>query len=145
MKPSSKNAAEKAASAPPAASPLSVGPAAVDLAAAGEAWLRYLGGERRASAHTLSAYQRDLTQFLQFLAVHLGKTPSLTLLAKLATADLRAFLASRRQEGVGSRSLLRQLAGLRSFTRYLERNGKPQSAAFAAVRAPKAARRLPKP
>ncbi|MGO9134515.1 MAG: tyrosine recombinase XerC [Methylovirgula sp.] len=145
MKPSSKHAvekaAEKAASWPP---PLSVGPAAADLAAAGEAWLRYLGGERRASAHTLSAYQRDLTQFLQFLAVHLGKLPSLPLLAKLGTADLRAFLAMRRQKGTGSRSLLRQLSALRSFARYIERNHQCRVTAFAGLRSPKQARSLPK-
>ncbi len=54
-------------------------------------------------------------------------------------------MAARRAGGAGSRSLLRQLAGLRSFMRYLERNGKAKSAAFSSVRAPKAARRLPKP
>ena len=116
-----------------------------ELAGLAKAWFEHLGGERRVSALTLEAYVRDLRQFLAFAAVHFGATPTVAAVCGLLPADLRAFLASRRDAGVGSRSLLRQLAGLRSFARYLERRGKPQSAAFAAVRAPKAPRRLPKP
>ena len=116
-----------------------------ELAGLAKAWFEHLAGERRVAALTLDAYSRDLRQFLAFAAVHFGAPASAATLCGLSSGDLRAFLASRREAGVGSRSLLRQLAGLRSFTRYLERNGKPQSAAFAAVRAPKAARRLPKP
>jgi integrase/recombinase XerC len=109
------------------------------------AWLRHLAGERRAAALTLESYARDLRQFLAFAAVHFGAVPTLATIAGLSPADLRAFLAARREKGAGSRSLLRQLAGLRSFMRYLQRGGRAQSTAFAAVRAPKAARRLPKP
>src|SRR5271166_1767298 len=116
-----------------------------ELTELASAWLRHLAGERRAAALTLESYARDLRQFLAFAAVHFGAVPTLATIAGLSPADLRAFLAARREKGAGSRSLLRQLAGLRSFTRYLQRGGKAQSAAFAAVRAPKAARRLPKP
>jgi len=35
-------------------------------------WLSYLGAERRMSAKTVDAYQRDVRQFLDFLAMHLG-------------------------------------------------------------------------
>ena len=116
-----------------------------ELAGLARAWFEHLAGERRMAALTLEAYARDLRQFLAFAAVHFGAPASAATLCGLSSGDLRAFLAARREIGVGSRSLLRQLAGLRSFTRYLERCGKPQSAAFVAVRAPKAARRLPKP
>jgi integrase/recombinase XerC len=54
-------------------------------------------------------------------------------------------MASRRSGGIGSRSLMRQLAGARSFARYLERNGKGKVGALAAVRAPKVPKTLPKP
>jgi integrase/recombinase XerC len=66
-------------------------------------------------------------------------------LRELTGADLRAFLASRRREDIGSRSLLRSLAGIRSFARFLERQGKGKLGMFAAVRTPKLARGLPKP
>jgi integrase/recombinase XerC len=82
---------------------------------------------------------------LRFAAVHFGEPPSLATFAGLAPADLRAFLAARRGLGAGSRSLLRQLAGLRSFARYLERNGKGKALAFAALRPPRIKRGLPKP
>ena len=108
-------------------------------------WLAHLASERRMSPKTVEAYQRDATQFLAFLAEHLGGKPTLAQLARLAPADVRAFMASRRADGIGSRSLMRGLAGARSFARFLERNGKGKVAALTAVRAPKLARTLPKP
>jgi integrase/recombinase XerC len=114
------------------------------LAAAARDWLAHLAGERRVSTHTLSAYRRDLSQFLHFLSGHFGETPSFALIEKIALADMRGFLAARRKEGAGSRSLLRQLSGLRSFGRHIERNGFCKLAVFSALRTPKLARRLPK-
>jgi integrase/recombinase XerC len=121
-----------------------IAPASADLALAAQAWLSHLAGERRASAHTLCAYHRDLGQFLDFLCSHFGTTPNLAMLSKLVTADLRGFLAARRQDGTGSRTLLRQLSALRSFARYLERNQGVKITAFAGLRSPKQARSLPK-
>jgi integrase/recombinase XerC len=117
--------------------------AAPDLAAEIERWLAHLAGERRVSAHTLEAYARDLRQFLIHLA--LRKRPDLASLASLAPADIRAYMAGRRADGIGSRSLVRMLAGIRSFARHLERAGKGNAAPFSAIRTPKLARRLPKP
>ena len=121
------------------------GAAAADVAAEIGRWLDYLGAERRLSAKTLDAYGRDVGQFLDFLTVHLGGQPSLEQLAKLSPQDVRAFMAARRAAGIGSRSLMRGLAGARSFARFLERNGKGKVGALAAVRAPKVAKTLPKP
>jgi integrase/recombinase XerC len=115
------------------------------VAAEIEAWLAYLASERRMSPKTIDAYRRDVLQFLRFLAEHLGGAPSLKELAGLAPADVRAFLASRRAQGIGSRSLMRALAGTRAFARFLERNGKGKVAALAAIRAPKIAKTLPRP
>jgi integrase/recombinase XerC len=115
------------------------------VAAEIEGWLRYLGDERRYSAKTLEAYQRDVRQFLAFLAGHLGGAPSLKELAALTPADVRAFLAARRRAGVGSRSLMRALAGVRGFARYLEKSGKGKVGALSAVRAPKIGKTLPRP
>ena len=115
------------------------------VATAIEGWLGYLGDERRYSAKTIEAYRRDVRQFLRFLAEHLGGAPSLKELAALAPADVRAFMAARRGEGIGGRSLMRALAGLRGFARFLERNGIGQVGALAAVRAPKVPKTLPKP
>jgi integrase/recombinase XerC len=116
-----------------------------DVAAEIARWLNYLGAERRMSPKTLEAYRRDVGQFLAFLTDHLGARPSLKQLAKLTPADIRAFMAARRADGAGSRSLMRALAGTRSFARFLERNGKGKVGALSAVRTPKLPRGLPKP
>jgi integrase/recombinase XerC len=118
---------------------------AKDTAAAVGDWLTYLGAEKRMSPKTLEAYRRDAHQFLAFLAEHLGAAPTLARLEKLKPADIRAFMAARRSDGLSSRSLMRQLAGARSFVRFLERNGKGKVGALAAVRTPKLPNTLPKP
>ncbi|HXF90269.1 MAG TPA: tyrosine recombinase XerC [Xanthobacteraceae bacterium] len=119
--------------------------AAADTATEVVRWLRYLADERRMAPKTQEAYGRDLRQFLAFLAAHRGGLISLAELDALRPADVRAFLAARRAKGVTGRSLMRMLAGVRSFARFLERNGKGKVAALAAVRTPKVPRTLPKP
>ena len=119
--------------------------AAADVAAEMRRWLVHLGAERRMSPKTVEAYERDVRQFLGFLTEHTGERPTLKSLAAIEPRDVRAFMASRRGEGIGSRSLMRSLAGARSFARFLERNGKGKVGALSAVRAPKIPKTLPKP
>jgi integrase/recombinase XerC len=118
---------------------------AAKVAAEIEHWLHHLRAERNLSPKTIEAYRRDVVQFLAFLAEHLGGAPSLKELAALEPADVRAFLAARRADAIGSRSLMRSLAGLRAFARFLEKNGKGKVGALAAVRAPKIGKTLPRP
>ena len=66
-------------------------------------------------------------------------------LRDLKPADLRGFMASRRADDVGSRSLMRSLAGIRSFLRYLEKEGLADASALSVIRGPKLGRLLPKP
>jgi len=108
-------------------------------------WLNHLAHERRLSPKTLEAYGRDLGQFSAFLDGHLGGTASLADIAALKPVDLRAFLGQRRRDGVGNRTLMRQLAALRSFARFGERTGKLTAAAFAATRGPRIGKSLPRP
>jgi integrase/recombinase XerC len=119
--------------------------AASDVARELEQWLAYLSSERRMSPKTVEAYARDVRQFLDFLCGHLGGRITLSALARLKPLDVRAYMAARRGEGIGSRSLMRMLAGARSFARFLERNGKGKVGALAAVRTPKLPKTLPKP
>ncbi len=116
-----------------------------DLLAERAAWLQGLAGERRLSENTLNAYERDTRQFLTFLTGHLGGPARILDIKELRPADLRAFLAYRRKQGSGSRSLGRHLAGLRSFLRHLERRGLVNAAGAGAVRSPKQPKSLPKP
>ncbi|WP_321447971.1 tyrosine recombinase XerC [uncultured Cohaesibacter sp.] len=108
-------------------------------------WLKRLEGERRLSAATLEAYDRDLDQFFTFLTRHMGEVSDLPHFPDLRPADIRAFMAERRRQGTGSRSLARSMAGIRSFVRYLEERGLASSAPFNAIQTPKYSRSLPKP
>ncbi len=119
--------------------------AAPEVAAQIAEWLAHLGHERRYSAKTLEAYGRDVRQLLAFLTEHLGRRPGLADLAGLEPLDVRAFLAARRAAGIRGRSLMRALAGARSFARFLERTGAGTVGALDAVKAPKIAKTLPKP
>jgi integrase/recombinase XerC len=108
-------------------------------------WLSHLGAERRLSPKTLEAYARDLRQCLDFLSNHWGERVTLKRFAALEATDIRAFMAMRRADDIAGRSLMRALAGLRSFGRFLEREGKGKVGALSAIRAPKVAKTLPKP
>jgi integrase/recombinase XerC len=119
--------------------------ASAGLAAEVVRWLSHLSAERRMSPKTVEAYERDVRQFLGFLTEHAGELVTLESLAAIEPRDVRAFMASRRAGGIGSRSLMRTLAGARSFARFLERNGKGKVGALSAVRAPKVPKTLPKP
>ena len=108
-------------------------------------WLSHLGTERRLSPKTGEAYARDLRQCLAFLAAHWGTRVTLARFAALQASDIRAFMAMRRGDDIGGRSLMRALAGLRSFGRFLEREGQGKVGALSAIRAPKVGKSLPKP
>ncbi len=120
-------------------------PAAAEVRAAAAAWHAWLAAERRLSAHTVAAYERDLTAFFRFLSGHLGGPPGLADLTALRPADFRAYLARRRADGLGSTSLARALSAIRSFFRHLERAGLAQNPAVAGLRSPKLPRAVPKP
>lgn len=108
-------------------------------------WARFLSSQRRCSPLTVEAYSRDVRKFLLFLNATAGAPPSLERLAALRPADIRSFMAHKRADGCGSRTVMRAIAALRSFARHLERNGKAKLAPFNSVRAPRLRRSLPKP
>jgi integrase/recombinase XerC len=121
------------------------GAIADDLLAQFLAWREWLIGERRMSPKTVEAYSYDVRGFLGFLASYRGERASLAVLNDLRPADVRAYLAHRRADGLGARSAARLLSSLRSFMRRLERLGLAPLAPFQAVRPPKAPARLPRP
>jgi integrase/recombinase XerC len=135
---------EKPFPALPEPPPLARFAASDDLRAAIGLWLAWLGGERRASPHTLAAYGRDLAFFLDFLTGHLGDIPSLATFARLAPADFRAYLAYRAAR-VERASIARGLSVVRTFIRFLERRHLAASPALAVLRAPKLPHSVPKP
>lgn len=109
------------------------------------AWLDALAHEKRASAHTLRAYGDDLARFLAFQHEHLGGQVDARALSKLSAADIRAFITRRRAENLGPRGVQRALAAVRSFFRYLAREGIADNPAPRAVRSQRIPRTLPRP
>ena len=115
-----------------------------ELRAEADRWLRHLASERRASRHTLAAYERDLADFLGFLGRHRGEPVGVDDIVQAGAKDFRAFLARRRTEGLSSASAGRTLSALRTFYRFLARSGRPENPALAGLRGPKRPHSVPK-
>ncbi len=108
-------------------------------------WLMHLKSERRVAAKTLEAYERDLRQFCIFLTDYHARPAKKNDFADLKPLNMRGYLARRREAGNGARTIARDLAGIRSFVRFLEKNGEASSAGLMAMRPPKQPGTLPKP
>ena len=98
----------------------------------------YLRNERGLSARTLQAYRRDLDQLLQFLKSQEIDQPEL-----VTQHHIRAFIAQRHREGLGGKSLQRLLSAVRSFYKWMLREGIARNNPATPVRAPKSPRHLP--
>ena len=120
-------------------------PAATDLNALAQGWLERLAHERQCSPLTVEAYARDARQALELLARRNGGPLTIDDFTGLTPADLRAFLARRREQEVEQRSLQRALSALRSLAAHIEREGHGRTPALGALRMPKTKRSLPKP
>jgi integrase/recombinase XerC len=109
------------------------------LAEAIRAFTEHLSGERRASPHTVDAYRRDLDQLKAFLGKRLGRPAALADVTKLTLRAWLGDLARSRSAG----SVARKLAAVRTFYRYLEREGRVRQNPVALIASPKVRRKLP--
>jgi integrase/recombinase XerC len=103
-----------------------------------EAFVAHLGDERGLSTHTVAAYRRDVTQFLQF-AGRAGVTDP----EQVEPLLLRRFLALQRTRGLAASSIARKAAALRACFRLLARRGLVADNPAAELGVPRGARRLP--
>lgn len=78
-------------------------------------WAAHLRRDRRRSEHTIRAYLATAHRLIEFLGPHLGGSIDAPALAALGKADLRAFMAVRRSEGLGNVSAARELSAVRGF------------------------------
>ena len=79
------------------------------------AFAEHLARDRRRSAHTVRAYRATAERLVAFLQAHLGEAVGAAQLGALTPADLRAYLAHRRGEGLGNASAARELSAVRAF------------------------------
>ena len=87
------------------------------------AFLDYLRLNRNASAHTVAAYDSDVSQFLVFAAAHRRVTVDALEPGDLQLATIRAFMADLYRQGQARASVARKISALRTFGRYLRREG----------------------
>jgi integrase/recombinase XerC len=111
------------------------------------AWLDYLTLERRASPRTVRAYGDNVLAYLNFLERHRGETVGLSAMGEISAADLRSYLAFRRQgeDALAPRSLAQALSSIRAFHRYLDQRHNVANAAIDLVRGPRLKVGLPRP
>jgi integrase/recombinase XerC len=102
------------------------------------AFVAHLRDERGLSGHTVTAYRRDLIQFLQF-AGRAGVTDP----GRVEPLLLRRFLALQRTRGLAAASIARKAAALRAAFRFLARRGLVPDDPAAGLGAPRGPRRLP--
>ncbi|MBM3772195.1 MAG: tyrosine recombinase XerC [Acidimicrobiia bacterium] len=106
-------------------------------------FLRYLSLNRNLSPNTVRAYESDLTQFIDHVAVAAGqKRVDLTPTA-LDRAALRGYLAELHAQGQTRATAARKLAAVRTFLRYLRREALIDSDPGAVVATPKPEVRMP--
>jgi len=104
-----------------------------------ERFLRHLEYSKDFSPHTLRAYESDLSAFLEFC---LEKNPEFSP-KDITRLTLRKFLAHLRQRNPQNSTIARKLSSLRSFYRFLERQGIVEVNQPAALRSPRTGRTLP--
>ena len=110
------------------------------MRAAIAAFVRHLDRERNASAHTRRAYRKDLEQFLAHARDQLGRDPAP---AEVDHLLIRSFLARLHERGLKKVSAARKLAALRTFFRYLCREGVLEKNPARALLSPRTERRMP--
>jgi integrase/recombinase XerD len=101
-------------------------------------FLSYLTVERGASPNTISAYRSDLKRYMAFLAGR-GKTTPET----IARDDVAAWIGALRVEGAAARTIERRVAAVKSFHRFLVREGITPNHPTAALPLPQVPERLP--
>lgn len=101
-------------------------------------WSVHLARDRRRSEHTVRAYRATAERLLHFLAGHWGEPATRERLRAVTAADLRAFLAHRRGDGIGNASAARELSAVRGFLAWA-------SGAAPRLRGPRLKRGMPRP
>jgi integrase/recombinase XerC len=104
-------------------------------------FLRHLGLEKNSSQLTVKSYREDLTQAVGFFRAHLGvENPAVS---QLTTRLLRAYLAWLHEQDYARSTIARRLAAVRSWCRFLCREGLLSVNPSAGLRGPRQEKKLP--
>ena len=102
-----------------------------------EQFIQYLQFEKRFSPLTVTAYQKDLNQFLVFSALSESE------LLNVTYQQVRSWMVALMDQGNEAKTINRKISSLRSFYRFLQRNELIKTNPMTQVRAPKIPKRLP--
>jgi integrase/recombinase XerC len=102
-------------------------------------FLSFLQFEKRFSQHTLIAYKTDLEQFTDFS----GNQFQVNDLEEVQSVQVRTWLANLRDEGISPRSINRKISSLKSFYKYMMRQGAVPSSPLTTLSGPKSGKKLP--
>jgi integrase/recombinase XerC len=116
---------------------------ASSAAALAAAFLEHLRLNRNASVHTVSAYQSDLSQLLECAATHLDKPRDRVKPGDLDLSVIRAYMAELYRLGQSRASVARKLSALRTFVRFLRREGWIETDPAALAISPKREHKVP--
>jgi integrase/recombinase XerC len=108
-----------------------------------KAFLKFLALNRNASAHTVRAYESDLTQFIGFVAAQANLKKRDLDPSQLDREALRGFLADRHRQQDSRATAARKLAAVRTFLRYLRREAIIDDDPGALIATPKRDIRMP--
>jgi integrase/recombinase XerC len=108
-----------------------------------KAFLEHLRLNENASAHTVRAYDSDLSQYVTFLASHVNRRRSDLTAADLDHLNARAFLSDLNRRGNSKATAARKLSAIRAFGRYLRREGILEGDPAALIGTPKREQRIP--
>jgi integrase/recombinase XerC len=107
-------------------------------------WFTWMQDEKHYSNHTLSSYATDLSMFFKFLNTHYNEALTLNSLEEVTLQDIRAWLATFKNQNYQISSYARYLAALRNFFHYLDKFEKITNNSAANIKIKKRNRSLPK-
>ncbi len=105
-----------------------------------EKFINYLSSEKRFSVHTITSYSNDVNQFFLFLSEEYKITSELS---EVNFQIVRSWIASLLEQGVTPRSVNRKISTLKTYFKFLIREGVIQESPMLKVVAPKSKKRLP--
>jgi len=106
-------------------------------------WERHLRADRRRSEHTIRAYGATARRLIQFLGQHRAASIGAPELTSIDAAELRAFLAARRMDGLANASAARELSAVRGFLAFVAKG--EGTAAPPRLRGPRVKKGVPRP
>ena len=101
---------------------------------------QHLSRDRRRSVHTVRAYEATAVRLTQFLGEHWGEEIDRAALGRVTAADLRAYLARRRGQGLGNASAARELSAVKTFLKWAAGDDAPPR-----MRGPRVKKGVPRP